>query len=78
MGLQRVGCDLVTKQQQHQNGCETFNYSIKVKEDKSNEINYQFSSTTQSCLTLGHTMDCRTSGFPVHHQFLELTHTHVY
>ena len=37
----------------------------------------QFSSVTQSCLTLCDPMDCSTPGFPVHHQLLELTQTHV-
>ena len=37
-----------------------------------------FSSVAQSCLTLCDPMDCSTSGFPVHHQFLELTQTHVH
>ena len=32
----------------------------------------------QSCPTLCDPMDCRTSGFPVHHQLPELTQTHVY
>ena len=31
----------------------------------------------QSCLTLCDPMDCSTSDFPVHHQCLELTQTHV-
>ena len=35
-------------------------------------------SVAQSCLTLGDPMDCSTPGFPVHHQFLELTQTHVH
>ena len=38
----------------------------------------QFSSLVQLCLTLCDPMDCSTPGFPVHHQLLELTHTHVY
>ena len=38
----------------------------------------QFSSVTQLCLTLCDPMDCSTPGFPVHHQFLELTKTHVH
>ena len=38
----------------------------------------QFSSVAQSCLTLCDPMDCRMPGFPVHHQFLELAHTHVH
>ena len=32
----------------------------------------------QSCLTLCDPMDCSTPGFPVHHQLLELTLTHVH
>ena len=35
------------------------------------------SSVTQLCLTLCNSMDCSMLGFPVHHQFLELTQTHV-
>ena len=31
----------------------------------------QFSSVTQSCLTLCNPMDCCTPGLPVHHQLLE-------
>ena len=39
-------------------------------------LNYfQFSSVTQSCLTLCDPMDCSTPDFPVHHQFLELAQT---
>ena len=38
----------------------------------------QFSSVTQSCLTLCNPMDCSTPGLPVYHQLLELTQTHVY
>ena len=38
----------------------------------------QFSSVAQSCLTLRDAMDCSTPGFPVHHQFLEPTQTHVH
>ena len=38
----------------------------------------QFSSVTQSCLTLWDPMDCSTPGFPVHHHLLELTQTHVH
>ena len=38
----------------------------------------QFSSVTQSCPTLCNPMDYSTPGFPVHHQFLELAHTHVH
>ena len=42
----------------------------------------QFSSVTQSCLTLSLTlcdpMYCSTPGFPVHHQLPELAQTHVH
>ena len=38
---------------------------------------YQFSSVAQSYLTLCNPMDCSMPGFPVHHQILELTQTHV-
>ena len=38
----------------------------------------QLSSVAQSCLTLCGPMDCRTPGFPVHHQLPELTQTHVH
>ena len=38
----------------------------------------QFSSVSQSCLTLCNPMDCIAPGFPIHHQHLELAQTHVY
>ena len=38
----------------------------------------QFSSVTQSCLTLCDPMNCRMPGLPVHHQLLEFTQTHVH
>ena len=38
----------------------------------------QFSSVTQSCLTLCNPMNCSTPGLPVHHQLLEFTQTHVH
>ena len=38
----------------------------------------QFSSCTQSCLTLCDPMDCGTTGLPVHHQLPEFTQTHVH
>ena len=41
-------------------------------------FNYQFSSVTQSCLTLWYLMDCSTPGFHVHHQLLEFIQTHVH
>ena len=44
----------------------------------SNELNPQFSSVTQLCLTLCDPMDYSTPGLPVHHQLPELTQTHVH
>ena len=38
----------------------------------------QFSSVAKSCPTLCDPMDCSTPGFPVHHQLLEFTQTHVH
>ena len=38
----------------------------------------QFSSATQSCPTLCSSMDCSMPGFPVHHQLLDLSQTHVH
>ena len=38
----------------------------------------QFSSVTQSCLTLCDPMDCSMPGFPVLHQLLEISQTHVH
>ena len=37
----------------------------------------QFSSVTQSRLTLCDPIDCSSPGFPVHRQLLELVQTHV-
>ena len=39
---------------------------------------FQFSSVTQSCLTLCDPMNRSTPGLPVHHQLLEFTQTHVH
>ena len=38
----------------------------------------QFSSVTQSCLTLCDPMNYSTPDLPVHHQLLEFTQTHVH
>ena len=38
----------------------------------------QFSSVTQSCLTLCNPMNHSTLGLPVHHQLPEFTQTHVH
>ena len=41
-------------------------------------IELQFSSVTQSCLTLCDPMNRSTPGLPVHHQLSEFTQTHVH
>ena len=41
-------------------------------------LSVQFRSVTQSCMTLCDLMECSMPGLPVHHQFLELTQTHVH
>ena len=38
----------------------------------------QFSSVTQSCLTLCDPMNCSTPGLSVHHKLPEFTQTHAY
>ena len=38
----------------------------------------QFSSVAQSCPTLCDPMNCSMPGFPVHHQLLEFTQTHIH
>jgi len=39
---------------------------------------FQFSSVNQSCLTLCNPMNYKMPGFPVYHQLLEFTQTHVH
>ena len=39
---------------------------------------HQFSSVSQSCLTLCNPMNCSTPGLPIHHQLPESTQTHVH
>ena len=41
-------------------------------------IMYQFSLVARLCPTLCGPMDCSMPGFPVHHQLLEFTQTHVH
>ena len=41
-------------------------------------IMFQFGSFTQSCPTLCDPLDYSMPGFPVHHQLLEFTQTHVH
>ena len=53
-------------------------HCIVFKEYTMTQTSVQFSSVTQSCLTLCDPMDCSTPGLPVHHQLLELAQTHVH
>ena len=53
---------------------ELFNYLLSFADI----LIIQFSSVTQSCLTLCDPMDCSTPGFLVRHQHLELAQTQVH
>ena len=44
------------------------NFKIIQQVEQWNRTLFQFSSVTQSCLTLCNHMDCSTLGLPVHHQ----------
>ena len=41
-------------------------------------VSVQFSSVTQSCLTLCNPMNCSMPGLPVHHKLPEFTQTHLH
>ena len=66
----------------------SFSFSISPANEYSGLISFsmdwldlhavQFSSATQSCLTLCNPMNCSTPGHPVHHQLPESTQTHVH
>ena len=49
-----------------------------LKQIKNYYFSVQFRSVTHSCSTLCDTTDCKTSGFPVHHQLPELVQTHFH
>ena len=51
---------------------------FKLPECYVTELDIQFSSVAQSCLTLCDPMDCSMPGLPVHHQLLEPTQTHAH
>ena len=51
---------------------------IDTKKACLNKSSVQFSSVTQSCLTLCDPMNHSTPGLPVHHQLPEFTQTHVH
>ena len=58
-------------------------YEIKIcllfgRKAMTNLSSVQFSSVSQSCLTLCDPMNRRTPGLPVYHQILEFTETNVH
>ena len=57
------------------NGNISWNYNLSVLIILSS---VQFSSVTQSCLTLCNPMNHSTPGLPVHHQLPQSTQTHVH
>ena len=87
MGSQRAGQNLATEQQQ--NGIAHYTeYLLLLPIWLKSQLTFveylvwckhlQFSSVAQSCPTLCDPMDCTTPGFPVQHQLLEFTQTHVH
>ena len=64
-------------------GTNSYRISPKVSDDNCTHSRVplcecQFSSVTQSCLTLCNPMDYSTLGFPVHHQLAELAQTRAH
>ena len=53
-------------------------YFLGLAETVHLKIFHQFSSVTQSCLTLCNPMDCSMPDFPVYHQRLQHDQTHVH
>ena len=56
---------------------EDIQMANKYMKKCSTSLIIQFSSVTQSCLTLCDPLNHSTPGLPVHHQILEFTQTHV-
>ena len=56
--------------------CRQILYQLSYQ--RSPYIVVQFSSVSQSCLTLCNPMNCSTPGLPIHHQLLESTQTHAH
>ena len=62
----------------HRTGKHQFSFQSQRRTvPKNDQTSVQFSSVIKLCLTLSDPMDCSTPGFPVHHQLLEFTQTHV-
>ena len=57
--------------------CRRILYQLRHQGTLSWKSSVQFSSVTQSCLTLCNPMNRSMPGLPVHHQLLEFTQTHV-
>ena len=57
----------------------TMEYYSAIKRTTSESVlsSVQFSSVTQSCLTLCNPMNCSMPGLPLHHQLPEFTQTHM-
>ena len=58
----------------------TMEYYSAIKRTTSESVlsSVQFSSVTQSCLTLCNPMNCSMPGLPLHHQLPEFTQTHIH
>ena len=57
---------------------DIWNGYLFIKQKRTCNKEYLVSSVVQSCPTLCDLMDCSTPGFPVHHQLLEPTQTHIH
>ena len=81
-GVTRVGHDWTTKQQRFGWGESKYWHLVHILFIPLLTLGHissvQFSSVVQLCLTLCDPMDWSMPGFPVHHQFSELTQTHVH
>ena len=55
----------------------SFVFYVCFQCSKNLSTSFQFSSVTQSCLTLCDPMDCSMPGFHIHHQLPELAQTHI-
>ena len=51
---------------------------VRMQESDAQKESQSVSSIAQSCPTLCDPMNCSMPGFPVHHQLLEFTQTHVH
>ena len=67
-----IGCIVLRK------SVEKLQFFIQTTKRTIAYTNFQFSSVTQSCLTLCNPMDCSMPGVPVHHQLPELAQTLVH